>query len=322
MTTPSSLAPRSVPVSVIVPTKNEERNLRECLASLQWASEVFVVDSRSTDRTSAIAAELGAQLVPFDYDGGWPKKKNWAIRNLPHRHEWLLIVDADERVSEALAREIAAAVAHPEADGYYVRWKFVFLGRWMRWCWRHGWMLRLFRKGRGEYEDLGMRGEGGWDNEVHENIVVEGATQRLQELLLHESREDVAFWIAKQNQFSTWNALRRVRGAASPAPVRDAFSRDPLRRRKALKRLYLSLPAKPLLTFLWLYVARCGFLDGAAGYRFCLLRACHEAITDAKVMEARQRAPQSGDAAPDSLSPPRPSGPAARGETPAADRTS
>lgn len=289
MTRPAALAPRSVAVSVIVPTKNEEKNLGECLESLRWASEVFVVDSRSTDRTGAIAVEFGAHLVPFDYDGGWPKKKNWAIRNLPHRNDWILIVDADERVPQELAQEIAAAIAAPKADGYYVRWKFVFLGRWMRWCWRHGWMLRLFRKGSGEYEDLGMRGEGGWDNEVHENIVVDGPTAKLSELLLHESREDVAFWIAKQNQFSTWNALRRVRGMSAPAPLRWLAARDPLKRRKALKRLYLAMPFKPLLTFVWLYVVRFGFLDGAAGYRFCLLRACHEAITDAKVMEAGQR---------------------------------
>jgi hypothetical protein len=289
MTRAKPLAPRSVPVSVIVPTKNEEKNLHECLASLRWADEVFVVDSHSTDRTGDIAEQFGAQVVPFDYDGGWPKMKNWAIRNLPFRNDWILIVDADERVPDALACEIAASISRPTAEGYYVRWKFVFLGRWMKWCWRHGWMLRLFRRGHGEYEDLGMRGEGGWDNEVHENVVVDGDTAKLNELLLHESREDVAFWIAKQNQFSTWNALRRVRGMRAPTPLSWLVARDPLKRRKALKRLYLALPLKPLLTFTWLYVARFGFLDGAAGYRFCLLRACHEAITDAKVMEAEQQ---------------------------------
>ena len=294
--------PGTVQVSVIVPTKNEAKNLDECLDSLTWADEVFVVDSHSTDKTADIAHAHRAQVVMFDYDGGWPKKKNWAIRNLPFRNDWILIVDADERVPDALACEIAAAISRPTADGYYVRWKFVFLGRWMKWCWRHGWMLRLFRKGRGEYEDLGMRGEGGWDNEVHENIVVDGDTAKLNELLLHESREDVAFWIAKQNQFSTWNALRRVRGMRSAVPLGWLAARDPLKRRKALKRLYLALPLKPLLTFAWLYVIRFGFLDGSAGYRFCLLRACHEAITEAKVMEAEQRRSSSDEPTSDRVS--------------------
>jgi len=276
---------------VIIPVKNEEKNLRECLMSLTWADEIFVVDSNSVDRTCEIAAELGANVAQFDYDGGWPKKKNWAIRNLPHRNDWLLIVDADERVPDALAREISQAIEQPSADGYYVRWKFIFLGRWMRYCWSHGWMLRLFRKGRAEYEDLGMRSEGGWDNEVHENIVVDGKAGRLHELMLHESREDLEFWIAKQNQFSTWNAARRLHGMREPAPLWWLFSGDPLRKRKALKRLYLRMPCKPLLTFTWLYIVRLGFLDGEAGLRFCALRAGHEAIINAKVMESKLKTP-------------------------------
>ena len=283
---PSNM-PRKTPVSVIVPTKNEEKNLADCLESLQWADEVFVIDSNSRDRTGEIAKTFGAKIIQFTYDGGWPKKKNWAIQNISYRNEWLLIIDADERVTAELAREIAAAIEGGGADGYYLRWKFVFLGRWMKWCWRHGWMLRLFRKGSAEYEDLGMRGEGGWDNEVHENIVVEGRTAKLRSLLLHDSREDVAFWIAKQNQFSTWNALRRIRNMDETTPLRKLFGNDPLLQRKAIKRLYLALPFKPLLTFVWLYVFRMGFLDGEAGFRFCTLRACHEAIIDAKVMEAR-----------------------------------
>ena len=129
MTRATPPAPRAVPVSVIVPTKNEEKNLPECLDALRWADEVFVVDSRSTDRTAEIAQQFGAQFVPFDYDGGWPRKKNWAIRNLPHRNDWLLIVDADERVTDALACEIADAITKLRADGYYIRWKFAFLGR-------------------------------------------------------------------------------------------------------------------------------------------------------------------------------------------------
>ena len=84
---------------------------------MRWADEVFVVDSRSTDRTAEIAQQFGAQVVPFDYDGGWPKKKNWAIRNLPHRNDWLLIADADERVTDALACEIADAITNSRADG-------------------------------------------------------------------------------------------------------------------------------------------------------------------------------------------------------------
>ena len=181
-----------------------------------------MVDSNSQDRTGEIAIECGAEVVQFIYDGGWPKKKNWAIRNLPIDTPWIFIVDADERVGPELAHEIAGAIQSTEVNGYYVRWKFMFLGQWMKHSWSHGWMLRLFRKGVGEYENLGMKDEGGWDNEVHENIVVEGSTAKLRNYLLHESNQSLSYWIAKQNQFSDWNAVRRLNQASgSPCPVWD-----------------------------------------------------------------------------------------------------
>jgi glycosyltransferase involved in cell wall biosynthesis len=280
---------------VIVPTKNEEKNIRECLESVNWAEKVYVVDSRSADRTGQIALALGAEVVPFDYDGGWPKKKNWAIHNLPIRTPWFLILDADERVDEELAREMADAVQQDDIDGYYVRWRFIFLGRWMRHSWSHGWMLRLVRTGKGEYEDLGMRAEGGWDNEVHENIIVQGKTARLKNWLTHESNETLSYWSRKQNEFSDWNAVRRNRQLSEGMPpLQYAFSRDTLKRRKYLKGLFLRLPLKPLLIFLYLYVLKLGFLDGRPGAYFCALRACHELNINAKLFESGSN-PMRGD---------------------------
>lgn len=280
--------PGTLPITVIVPTKNEEKNIRACLESIGWAAHVYVVDSRSQDRTADISRELGAEVVDFDYDGGWPKKKNWAIRTLPIRTPWFLILDADERVDNDLAHEMARAIQREDIDGYYVRWRFVFLGRWMRHSWSHGWMLRLVRTGKGEYEDLGMRGEGGWDNEVHENIVVSGPTGRLTSWLTHDSNETLSYWIRKQNEFSDWNAVRRYRQLASGLPrLNDLLSSDPLRRRKAMKEIFLRLPFKPALIFLYLYVLKMGFLDGREGLYFCALRAAHELNINAKMLEIK-----------------------------------
>lgn len=278
-----------LPVTVIIPARNEERNIAQCLDSASWADQVFVVDSHSSDRTREISEARGATVVDFHYDGGWPKKKNWAIRNLPIRNEWIFILDADERIGAELREEITKTIQAPDINGYYVRWKFIFLGRWMKHCWRHGWMLRLFRKGSGEYEDLGMRNEGGWDNEVHENLVVEGRTAKLQNWLIHESNESLSYWIRKQNEFSDWNAVRRQTQLREPLPSwRSLLSQDPLERRKFLKALYLRLPCKPLLMFLYLYIVRLGVLDGREGYYFCRLRAIHEFNTEAKRYELRQ----------------------------------
>ena len=150
-------------------------------------------------------------------------------------------------------------------------------------------MLRLIRVGTGEYEDLGMRSQGGWDNEVHENVVVKGRCRRLDGYLLHESNEDLEFWIRKQNEFSTWNAVRRGQQlAAGFPPLTQLFSRDPVQQRKWLKAVFLRLPFKPSLVFLWLYFVRLGFLDGQAGRYFCLLRAMHELNIEAKMFELTQ----------------------------------
>lgn len=295
---PQAAPPDSpLPITVIIGVRNEERNIADCLRSVANMDQVFVVDSHSTDRTCRIAESLGAHVVQFDYDGGWPKKRNWALRTLPVRNDWVLILDADERVDDTLAAEIQAAIRSETTNGYYLRWKFVFLGRWMKHCWRHGWMLRLFRHGTAEYEDLGLRGEGGWDAEVHENIVLRSGTAgRLNAWLIHDTREDLTYWIRKQNEFSSWNAARRRQQLSDGLPPFGwLLSRDPVRKRKWLKAVFLRLPGKPLLMFLWLYVIKAGFLDGRAGYYFCRLRSAHELNIAAKMYEASLAAP-AGDA--------------------------
>lgn len=281
--------PQRIKISVIVPTKDEAENIAECLESLTEFNEVFVVDSQSSDRTTEIAKTYGANVIQFNYDGEWPKKKNWAISNLPLRNEWILIIDADERMTPELRDEMAEAIEVSDISGYYIRWKFIFLGKWMKHSWNHGWMVRLFRRNSGKYEDLGMRFEGGWDNEVHEHLIVNGRVGQLKSYLLHDSKKTLEAWIAKQNEFSTWNAekRRRQRDETLISALRFIGSTDLLQRRRILKAIFIRLPAKPILLFFYLYVIRLGLLDGVAGLYFCALRASHELNICAKMHEAR-----------------------------------
>src|SRR5881392_888190 len=127
--------PRSdyrVPVSVIVPIKNEAVNLQRCLDSVQWADEIFVVDSQSTDGSVALSEKHGAKVVQFEFNGIWPKKKNWALENLPFRNEWVFILDADELLPAAAESEFRAAIANAgDIVGYWINRRFMFMGRWL-----------------------------------------------------------------------------------------------------------------------------------------------------------------------------------------------
>jgi glycosyltransferase involved in cell wall biosynthesis len=118
-----------IPISVLIPGKNEEQNLPACLESVAPADEVFLVDSQSEDRSVEIAKHYSANIVQFYFNGTWPKKKNWSLENLPFRNEWVLIVDCDERITSQLWEEIATAIKNPEYQGYYLNRKVFFLGK-------------------------------------------------------------------------------------------------------------------------------------------------------------------------------------------------
>lgn len=282
------------PVSVLIPAKNEIENIEHCIRSVDWADEIFVVDSGSSDGTAQRAEALGAKVVQFKYAGGWPKKKNWALDNLPFRNDWVLIVDADERITPELREEIIAALARPASDGYHLNRKFVFLGRWIRHCgWYPSWNLRLFKHRLGRYEYLGEGTDDvrTGDNEVHEHVVLQGKAGYLKEPMLHEDFRDLFHWIERHNRYSSWEAgaYQRLREPAAAGHI-DSSWRTPLGRKRLLRRLWVYLPFRPTLKFLAMYVLRLGFLDGKAGYYFCRMHAHHEFNISAKSLESKLRA--------------------------------
>src|SRR5260221_12559908 len=139
-------------VSVIVPVRNESRNLPRCLESLRKMGEVYVVDSSSTDSTVEIARSYGAKVVQFHYQGGWPKKRQWAMDTLPLACDWVLLIDTDEALTPELEREIRQAVLNPKIDGYYIALRMFFLGRPLRHSGASFYKLSLFRRGKGQFE--------------------------------------------------------------------------------------------------------------------------------------------------------------------------
>jgi glycosyltransferase involved in cell wall biosynthesis len=193
----------ALPVSVIVPVRNEAKNLPRCLDALRDLGEVIVVDSQSTDTTVEIAREYGAQVVQFHYQGGWPKKRQWAMDTLPLAYDWILLLDADEVLTPELTDEIRRAIQNSDMNGYYIALRMYFLRRVLR----HGdasfWKLSLFRRGKGKYEcRLKDQDSSMADMEVHEHVYVEGKTARLEHPLIHHNIEWLSRYIQKHDEYS------------------------------------------------------------------------------------------------------------------------
>ena len=303
-------------VSVIVPVKDEAANLRRCLPALSWADEVFVIDSQSTDETARVAAEHGATVVQFHFNGTYPKKKNWALDSLPFRNAWVLIVDADEVVVPELAGEIARRTAEDEADGFYLNMKYFFLGRRIRHCgYAEAWNLRLFKHRLGRYERMPVDpGTKTGDNEAHEHVELEGRALRLEHELDHHAYPSIAVWVEKHNRYAVWEAAMFERFLEEPIPASIGRGK---RFKRLLKKVYLRLPMRPLVRFLYSYVARLGFLDGKPGLVFCSLLAFYDFLAWANVYERSLLGQGSGESRGNAAISSRPtSRPAARPSVP------
>jgi glycosyltransferase involved in cell wall biosynthesis len=263
--------PGSVRVSVVVLALNEEPNIGRCLASLTWADQVVVVDSGSADRTQRLAREAGAEVVEQPWLG-FSAQRECALRLPLIRNDWVYFVDADEWVSPQLASEIAVRLEDPGgAAGFSHRLRLVFMGTWIRHCgWYSGsWVVRLMDRRYAK-----------WDGSVvGERAHVDGPVRRLRHDIVDQDRKGLAAWLHKHVRYAQLECERR----GNPAGLRqrltllreDGSSRPKIR--TVLKELvFPSVPAKPAVLFVYMYLARLGFLDGMAGLRFCFYHAWFE----------------------------------------------
>lgn len=281
---------QKVPVSVIVPIRNEASNLARCLDSVTWCDEIFVVDSQSTDDSLQIAEQHGAKIAQFYFNGVWPKKKNWALENLPFRNEWVFILDADETLPPEAADEFSGAIAGAgPIAGYWINRRFMFMGRWLRHAYYPNWNLRLFRHSLGRYEKLTDLATESGDNEVHEHVIVRGRTGHLRCEIKHYAFPTVEVFLEKHNRYSNWEA----RVAADEYFPRSSakLCSATVDRRRRLKHFAQGLPFRPLLRFLYIYLWQKGFLDGREGFYFARLHAFYEFLTVAKTYELRKKLP-------------------------------
>ena len=268
------------PVSVLIPTLNEERNLSACLESVGWADEIIVFDSHSTDTTLDIARAAGATIVQRPFDT-FAAHKNWALDNIDFRHGWVLLLDADERITEPLATEITTAIAESGSPvvGYYIARQTLFNGQWIR----HGgvypdYNLRLLRRGCGRYED----------RLVHEHVILDGTAGYFKNHLLHDDDKGFERYLERHNHYTSLEAVEIVRlrkGVGNISLDGDLSVPGPPRRRWLKNFAQRWLPCRPLWVFLYMYVLKAGFLDGRIGLRYCLLKMFFEYQIEIKVRE-------------------------------------
>jgi len=268
-------------VSVLVFTLNEELNLEHCLGSLEWCDDVVVVDSFSTDRTIEVCAGRNVRSVLHEFRG-FGDQRNWALREIPLKHEWVLILDADERVSPELALELSilGESAPRRIGAYRVRRRFHLWGRWLRHSSLYPtWVVRFVKQGRVRYVNRGH-------SETQE---VDGDIGELAGHLIDENHKPLSAWLERQCRYAYQEAAFELAEEESMAAFGDLFSRDPMRRRSTIKRLASGVPFRAFFYFVYCYFFRMGFLDGRNGFAFCRMKAIYQSMIAVNKHEIRMR---------------------------------
>ncbi|MFP4055617.1 MAG: glycosyltransferase family 2 protein [Candidatus Brocadiia bacterium] len=254
-------------LTVIVPTFNEEHNIRQCLESARWADDLFVVDSFSTDRTLEIAREYTDHIVRHEYVNS-ATQKNWAIPQATT--DWVMVLDADERITPELQARIQGILERGTPyDGFAIRRMTIYFGKLIRHCgWHKDYLVRLWRRGKGRYEDL----------EVHADVVVDGKVGTIREHLLHDTYRSFSHFLEKLDRYTTWGA-------------NDLHKRGK-------KASWANLTVRPLWRFFRMYVLRHGFLDGKRGFMLCSFATMNVLLKYAKLWDLcrREQLPGGDDA--------------------------
>jgi glycosyltransferase involved in cell wall biosynthesis len=263
-------------ISVLILTKNEEQDLPDCLKSVVWSDDIHVLDSESKDATVKLAEKVGATVTVRSFDG-YASQRNFGLK-LSFKHDWLLILDADERIVPELATEILEFVktAPLSVAGARMRRRDIWWGRWLKHAQISPLYVRLVRVGRAHYE-----------REINEVLVVDGNIIDLARPFDHYPfSKGLDHWISKHNVYSRMEAELIAKGALiKPSWCVALFGDDFSERRVHQKAIFYGLPARPFIKFIYMLIARRAFLDGLPGIRYAILQAIYEYFIVLKTKE-------------------------------------
>lgn len=267
-------------VTAVILTLNEERNIVECIRTLQeWCRDVVVFDSFSTDQTVRLAQESGARIYQrkFDHYAG---QRNAALREVEYPGEWVLMVDADERWGKEIGQRIMEAVEDPlfaDASIFHFRRKDIFFGTWLKHNIGAGtWTGRLLRR-------VDVTVERDINEEYHckgRNVYLNGVR-----FLHYPFNNGIAWWFWRHNRYSDMEARRLLAERSEAVTWSRLWGRDPVLRRKTLKQVLYRVPLRPVWMFVVIYVLKLGFLDGKAGFHYSVMRSVYEYMIDLKIKE-------------------------------------
>ena len=266
--------------SIYILTHNEEIDIAACIESAQLSDDIIVVDSFSNDRTVEIAQRYPVRVIQHAFESHG-EQRSWMLRSIPTKHEWVYILEADERMTPQLFRECLQVIKSPDNVGYYAAERVMFMGTWIRHSTQYPrYQLRLLKKGQVWFSDYGHT----------EREVCLGATGFLQETYPHYTcSKGLSRWIEKHNRYSSDEA-RETLSQLENGAVKwwDLFFGDnEVARRRALKDLSLRLPCRPLLRWLYMYFILGGIRDGKAGFAWCTLQAFYEYLILLKAEEIK-----------------------------------
>ncbi len=260
-----------IPISVVVVTKNEQDRIGNCLDVLGDFDQLIVVDSKSDDHTVAVAQSRGAEVVQFEWNGQYPKKRQWCLETLDLKHDWVFFVDADEIVTLPLVQEIRkvfGSIVPTRTAGFFVYGRYVWDGRPLRFGLKNNKLALLHRRRMcfPVVDDLDIGGMG--EIEGHYQPVLSGKGDgyeigQLRRALLHYAYDDPEHWDARHARYARWEAAMNK---SNSWPV------DPIPWRQAIKVFLRQSFLRPFVVFIYSYIACLGFLDGKAGYSFARSR--------------------------------------------------
>ncbi|RWC35138.1 MAG: glycosyltransferase family 2 protein [Mesorhizobium sp.] len=271
-----------LPVAVVVPIRNEKKNLAECLSRLGRFDEVIVVDSQSQDGSADIAQSFGATLLQFKWDGQFPKKRNWVLLNHKLTKPWVLFLDADELVDDAFCDEIAQKIEDGQHSGFWLSYTNYFLSKQLRYGVPQR-KLALFQVGKGLYERIDEKRWSDLDMEVHEHPIIEGGVGQISTPIVHNDRSGLAVFIERHRSYAIWESRRLLRLEEG-----SLAGRDKLTIRQRIKYANLTRWWFPWSYFAYAYFVRLGFLDGRAGFFYAFYKLWYFETVRQLVAEGRR----------------------------------